>query len=118
MDGVSSLPMIPVKQDPGTDRKLAEELYDFFMATVEPDLMLKNIPTLETTYAKETKEQHEARMKKYQTAYKKFDEKFGEFKFKINRKVHEARKASLNEAETKAKGDDSAVIAKMEEEFR
>ncbi len=47
----------------------AETLYDFFMSHIEPDLVSANIPTLDTPYKNETKEEHDARYAQYSLAY-------------------------------------------------
>ncbi|OGJ56223.1 hypothetical protein A3D88_03030 [Candidatus Peribacteria bacterium RIFCSPHIGHO2_02_FULL_52_16] len=51
----------------------AEWLYDEIMASIEPDLLTKNIPLLEERYKGETEEQKKMRQEHYQVAFLIFD---------------------------------------------
>ena len=85
------------------------------MEQIEPDLLLKNIPLLDAKYAGETPDQKEARMKRYEEAYKKFDRKFSDLKLAIQVRAHETNKKALKEQEGKAKTEDVSALKNLEE---
>ncbi len=55
-----SIPL-DVLNDPGA-------LYDFFMSTIEPELLRKNLDTLDAPYSKETAEERAIRYGRYSSA--------------------------------------------------
>jgi hypothetical protein len=96
--------------DEAEKKRLAEELYNTLMADIEPDLLLENIPGLDAKYAGETPEEHDARLKRYEVAYKKFDEEFGKFMVNVDDKVRTTRRESLRAKEQEVrKGEEDAI---------
>ncbi len=87
-------------QNPQVDnRALAEQVYDMIMGEIETDLLLKNIPLLDAKYVGETPEDHEARMERYQAAYKRFDSELQKFMDEVNGSVRSSQIKSLKERE-------------------
>lgn len=100
-----------------TDQQpLAEEICDLLMAEIEPELLLANIPVLDSRYAAETPEDHAARMERYAAAYKKFDAAFAAFRGDVTGRVRVARRASLQEEEAKGKTEEANKLKAMMDE--
>ena len=104
--------------DPATDKALAEQLYDVLMGEIEPDLLLGNIPGLDAKYAGETPEQKDARMKRYEESYKKFDLEFSKFMVDVNDELKTARRAALQEKEEEDRTQESTKLGSLEAAFR
>lgn len=86
-----------------------EWLYDAIMRLVEPELLSANIPLLDEQYQDETAEQHEARMKRYEDAFRRFNEiltNFGDFLYQQSRTVVTQAKhdRAAEEAQEKQRG--------------
>ena len=54
---------------------LLQHVYDLLMYDIEPDLLLKNIDTLEKKYKKESPEEQKKRRERYRNAIEVFYEK-------------------------------------------
>jgi len=81
------------------NRALAEQVYDMIMGEIETDLLLANIPLLDAKYSGETPDDHEARMERYQAAYKRFDSELQKFMDEVNGSVRSSQIKSLKERE-------------------
>ncbi|MBI1812702.1 hypothetical protein HYR82_02890 [Candidatus Peregrinibacteria bacterium] len=110
------MPPVPVHDD-GQNAALAEQLYDVLMAEIEPDLLLANIPTLDAKYAGESAEDHAARMKRYEAAYKAFDEEFAAFMADVNDQVRTSRRDSLKTNEEKDRTQEATALESLEAVF-
>lgn len=84
-------------------RALAEQVYNMFMAEIEPELILENIPLLAETYKHETAEQHAARMSRYTAAYKKYEEEIKVFYSDVNEQVRDGKRNALKVKEDQEK---------------
>jgi len=98
-------------------RKMAEQIYDMIMGSIEPDLLLANIPGLDEKYAAENEEEHKARMKKYKEAYKKFDTELAEFMGRIKNETRVSKRASLKKKEQKARMAEEGELKNIEAAF-
>ena len=110
--------MTKVTQPTAENRKLAEEIYNLLMGAIEPDLLLSVIPTLDSKYKGEAPAEHEARMKRYQEAYKKFDTELAEFMSTVNSKARTARKSALKQKESQSREEESNAIGSLEAAFQ
>lgn len=99
------------------NRKLAERLYDTLMAEIEPELTLANLPLLDSKYEGELKDEHDARMQRYEEAYKKFDASYASFMAEVREEVHQSRRMALKEKEEKEKLCDQTALASIEAAF-
>jgi hypothetical protein len=108
----------PSPQAQAQNRALAEEIYDLLMGPIEPDLLLAVIPTLDATYAGETKEQHDARMKRYQAAYRAFDAELAKFMNTVNEQAGVAKKDSLKKKEAAARTEEQSALTSLESAFQ
>ena len=98
-----------------SNEELAEQLYDMIMREIEPDLLSYNIPKLDEYYKDETEEQHKERMKRYDVAYKQFEEKLQEFMNNVQDEVRGTKRDSLLAKEQEDKEHDMEVLEDIEE---
>ena len=101
----------------GENQQLAEQLYNTLMAEIEPDLLLNSIGTLDAKYAGESPEEHTARMKRYEAAYKKFDESFDKFMSEVHEEVRVSKRTALKEQEAADRQSDQPALASLEAAF-
>ncbi len=99
------------------NHELASEIYDKIMGEIEPELMLSNVPLLDATYAGESKEEHEFRMKRYAVAYKKFEEAFGAFKTTVTGSIRQSKKQALQQQEQQSLSEDAQVLDAIVSKF-
>lgn len=97
--------------------EISREIYDSLMAEIEPDLLLASIPLLDIKYAAETPTEHEARMKRYAVAYKKFEEAFLAFKSGVKGSIRTAKKQSLREKEQESAAVDREKLDAISKKF-
>lgn len=99
------------------NRKMAEQIYDMIMADIEPDLLLANIPGLDSKYAHESPEEHKERMKNYKRAYKEFDSKLAEFMGKIKKETRDSKREVMKTKEQKERHAEEAAMQNLEQAF-
>lgn len=109
--------------DPTTSTVQADQqalaclIYDKIMSNIEPELMLSTIPLLDAKYAGESKEEHELRMKRYSTAYKKFEEEFSKCKVALTPAIKSAKKDALRQKEQQSLSADTAALQSIVSHF-
>ncbi len=103
-----------VRADPQT---LASQIYDKIMSSIEPELMIQTIPLLDAKYAGESKEEHELRMNRYATAYKKFEQEFSKCKVALTPQIRAMKHDALKEKERDSRIADEHVLQSIVEEF-
>ncbi len=108
----------PAVADEQENKRLAQELYNLLMAEIEPDLLLEKIPGLDAKYASETPEEKEARMKRYEAAYKKFDDEFNKFMADVDGKVRTSKREALKNKEEDARQQEQHDIDSLASAFR
>ncbi len=104
--------------DEQENKRLAEELYNLLMAEIEPDLLLENIPGLDAKYANETAEEKQARMKRYEVAYKKFDGEFNKFMADVDTKVRTSKRDTLRSQEQAVRQQEENDLNSLASAFR
>lgn len=110
--------MPSVQTDPTADnRVLAESVYDMIMDEIEPDLLLANIPLMDAKYAGESTEQHDARMKRYVVAYKKFDLELNKFMTDIDTKVRITQRVALKQKEAESQLQEANTLHSIASAF-
>ncbi len=97
--------------------EISKQIYDSLMAEIEPDLLLASIPLLDIKYAAETPTEHEARMKRYAVAYKKFEEAFLAFKSGVKGFTRTAKTQSLREKEQESAAVDQEKLDAISKKF-
>ncbi len=73
MSDSASIPALPQTFAHGHD------LYDFIMATIEPDLVTAQIPALPEKYKDETPEQRKQRAARYEAAFALYKQRLEEY---------------------------------------
>lgn len=96
---------------------LAEQVYDSLMASIEPDLLTVNIPSLDQKYATETKEEHEVRMERYRSAYKKFDGEMAKFLGDLKANSRHTQSKALKEQEEKDRLEETNKLHSLASAF-
>ena len=99
-------------------RKMAEQIYDMIMGAIEQDLLLGNIPGLDSKYAHENEVEHKARMKRYKEAYKKFDTELAGFMGRIKNETRMSKRSSLRKKEQKARRAEEQELENLEAAFQ
>lgn len=96
---------------------LAERVFDMLMEKIEPELLLKNVSSLDSKYAGETPEEHEARMNRYAAAYALFDTELEKFMSGIHQSVHVNKRTALRAAEAQDKTQEQNVLNSLASAF-
>ncbi|MSR67946.1 hypothetical protein EXS65_03950 [Candidatus Peribacteria bacterium] len=96
---------------------ISREIYDSLMTEIEKDLLLANIPLLDAKYAAETPTEHDARMKRYEVAYKKFEEAFLAFKSGVKSSIRDAKSKELRKEEQQSAREDKTKLDAIAGEF-
>lgn len=97
---------------------MAEQIYDMIMGGIEQDLLLGNIPGLDSKYAHENEAEHKARMKRYKEAYKKFDTELAGFMGRIKNETRMSKRSSLRKKEQKARRAEEQELQNLESAFQ
>jgi hypothetical protein len=82
-----------------TNQEMAQQVYDLIMGPIESDLLLANIPLLDTKYAGESPMEHDARMERYKNAYIAFDKEMKKFIDAVNTSVRTTQREALKARE-------------------
>lgn len=99
------------------NHKLAQEIYDLLMADIEPELLLEVIPTLDTKYKGESKDEHEERMERYQDAYAKFDEESAGFMQRVHENAKRTRHDAMQAEENADRAEEQSELNSIEAAF-
>ncbi len=86
-------------------------LFDAVMAEVEPDLMRKNIDTLDVKYKDESEEAKNARAKRYEAAYQEWKIRLKKIVTLWKKEVMNVRNQVLKKAKLKTAEAESDVLA-------
>ena len=92
-----------------------DEIYDSLMQTIEPELLIAVMPTLEEKYKHETPEQAKERAARYEKAFKEYDRKFGEYKENWIGQWNLYRHHVLHGAEKKSRTKESGGLRALED---
>jgi hypothetical protein len=92
-------------------------LYDELMRHIEPDLTSKKAKLLEKKYAKETDEEKELRMERYDLAFDFFDIALESFESEILSDVREWKKIVRGEAQAESFIEDEEKMEDLEEQI-
>lgn len=90
--------------------KSGREIYDSIMGQIEPELVSSSIPLLKKKYANETPEQKAARKKRYNAAYKKYDEMYEIYLADLDARISRYYKESMSSIEEQSrKGEEQKL---------
>lgn len=94
-----------------------QEIYDYLMAKIEPELVTSAIPTLDEKYKGETPEEKTERKQRYKVSFEKYHKAFDEWLAELKAKVDEARKNVLRAAEKETRGEEVKLLEELEMSF-
>jgi hypothetical protein len=97
-----------------TDSLSTEDIYNFLMAEIEPELTTYMIPHLDEIYAEETKREREQRAKGYNEAFAEFWRRFDKAMKIWKEQILKFRDAGLSFAKEKAGKQDTEKLSDIE----
>lgn len=95
----------------------AEQVFNFFMSQVEPDLMTTTAGTLAEKYKDETPAEKTARGKRYKEAFAKWKTFFEAFMSQLKQSTSEERRSELRRLEDESRKLDEQEMERMESLF-
>jgi parvulin-like peptidyl-prolyl isomerase len=102
----------------GENRMLAEQVYNMLMIKIDRDLLLENIPTLDSKYKGESEEQREERMERYKESYTKFDQEMETFMNSIHERSRVSKRTALQQKEKVTQKEEASEIENLELSFQ
>ncbi len=91
-----------------------DELYDTIMQTIEPELLMANLPHIDEPYANETDDQHKARYQRYSAAYDTYDVRFAEWISYMKQQLNTYRRTVMSAVEAELKQQESDELSSLE----
>ncbi len=94
-----------------------EEVYDKIMGSIEPELVTKNLKTLDAPYANETEDEKKKRYARYTKAFAKYKVQYKEWMTKLKNAVKVYKKAMIKVAEEQAQHEEDAMLSNLESQI-
>lgn len=94
-----------------------EEVYDKIMGSIEPELVRKNLKTLDAPYKDETEEEKKKRYARYSKAFAKYKVAYKEWITKLQTAVKVYKKTMMKVAEKQAKNEEDAMLSDLESQI-
>ncbi len=94
-----------------------DELYDFLMEGIEPELMNKNLPKIGALTKNETVEQRKVRVKRYAEAFTEFDARLTEYKREWDEMFAGYKRDSAKMAEELVSSAEADEMKKIEKQM-
>ncbi len=94
-----------------------DEIYDALMSEIEMDLITTNLPVLDEKYSDENPADREARYKRYQDAYAKYDIAFEAWMKELHGAVEKCRRDVAKFAEQNDKEAEQTEMTSLEAAF-
>jgi len=91
-----------------------EELYDFLMGQIEPELTLASIPGLQRKYREETEQERQARMGRYKKAYAAYEQALAQYTKDLEQRTSMYRREAFASAEVRAQKQEENRLADLE----
>jgi len=91
-----------------------EELYDFLMGSIEPELTLASIPGLKEKYAAEAKPEKQARMERYKKAYAMYEQALAVYKKDLEQRTSTYRKEAFDSSEERTEEQEEDKLTDLE----
>lgn len=95
----------------------AQALYDSIMEKIEPDLLAKNIPTLEKKYEGEAPEARKVRGKRYADAFDRFSKELDAVFTDLGNQALTYRRKSFALAEDRSRKSEAKDLTTLESQF-
>lgn len=94
-----------------------QEIYDGLMRKIEPELLTKNLKTLDAPYKKETEAARTARYKRYSKAFTGYKKAFKAWSATFKRAVNAYKRSSVKAAEQAAKSEEETMMSNLESQM-
>ena len=91
-----------------------DDLYDFIMEEIEPELMGKNLPRVKELTKNETEEERTARAQRYAKAFAAYDERLKDHVEQWNDAMHVYEQNSLRMAEHIVSASEAKELSALE----
>ena len=92
----------------------AEDIYDYLMQEIEPDLVTSNAQSLEEKYADESAEEQEQRFLRYRKAFAEYKQKKADFFVQMETKVKHFCQERFEKLEAASRSHDDEKVAALE----
>ncbi len=90
------------------------EIYDCFMAQIEPELTTSMLPHLKDLYANETPGQSKARQARYDAAYKEYDACFAAYSSSLTAQAKTYERIARKSTESVSREEEEGVLESIE----
>ncbi|KKW39792.1 MAG: hypothetical protein UY87_C0035G0023 [Candidatus Peribacteria bacterium GW2011_GWC2_54_8] len=93
------------------------EIYDSFMAFIEPELLSANLPSLAEKYKGESEEERKTRMERYRKAFAAYDRAYEKWITGLRDAVKQKRSEAYRAAEEKENKEQTSALQDLEAQF-
>ncbi|KKW36635.1 hypothetical protein A2454_02055 [Candidatus Peribacteria bacterium RIFOXYC2_FULL_55_14] len=93
------------------------EIYDSFMAFIEPELLSVNLPSLAEKYKGESEEERKTRMERYRKAFAAYDRAYEKWITGLRDAVKQKRSEAYRAAEEKENKEQTSALQDLEAQF-
>lgn len=108
---------MPSLQDPPAQAVLqppkiptGKEIYDAIMGHIEPELTSAGVAAAAEAFKKETHEQQEARQKRYELAFERYEQAYQGYMATLHSQVQRFRKSSFDQVEMEDRSQDAGFL--------
>lgn len=91
-----------------------ETLYDIIMSTIEPELMIDELPKLKARYDADTPEEKQVRAKRYEDAMKQYLEELKKYQADWNAQMRAFEKALFEDIQKASQQIDDGDLGSLE----
>ncbi len=97
--------------------KGGQMIYDSIMVEIEPDLTSDKVHRLDALHPNETEAKKKERMKRYAAAFKKYEERYKEYRQQQTEKLRRFGKGLVQSVERKHSSADAKVMDDLESQM-
>lgn len=88
------------------------------MSHIEPELVTDAAKTLEEKYKNETPENHAQRMKRYDLAFERYEQAYGEYMATLDTQVTRYRRQAFSHTELEDRASDQTLLDQIGSAFQ
>jgi hypothetical protein len=94
-----------------------EELYNFLMKDIEPDLLTSQLPLLDERYKNESPEAAAARAARYEKAFAEYEKRLSAYMAELNAKVREYQRTAMQSIEHEERAEEEQKLSGLEQQM-
>lgn len=94
-----------------------QELYDFIMGAIEPDLLSTNVGSLVQKYANQTDAEREERAVRYRNAFDEYERRLQQYQKEWDEQLRTYKRLAISYIEHESQNDESAQLEEIESSF-